>query len=133
MPDISAVAIREVCGSQISDDGQNMLLKTILSGDGSEAILAIPRSEILKLVELASLSQKQSDEILKTDPMEKPIFRVSWWEIGFDQNTKSAVLTLTFGSEEGSFSFQLWGTCPRLYSTLYWYMWAAPLSRSLIY
>ncbi|MDD4616148.1 MAG: hypothetical protein PHW76_03405 [Alphaproteobacteria bacterium] len=111
MVDVSAVAIREISGSQVTEDGQNMLIKTIQS-DGNELILAIPRSEILKLADVSALSQKQSDEILKIDPAIKPVFRVSWWELGFDKSTGTVMLTLTFGAG-GKLSFQLWGDMPK--------------------
>lgn len=110
MIQIPAIAVREVVGSSVTTDGAHLLL-TLIQGDGSELILAIPRSEILKLAQVAAVSHAQSSKILNVDPNHKPVFRVTWWELGFDKTTNSVVLTLTF--DGGKLSFQLWGNMPK--------------------
>lgn len=111
MGEFSATVVRELLGSLVTADGQHMGLKLGLA-DGSEQTLAIPRSEILKLVELAALSQTQSDQVLGINPQERSAFSATWWELGFEKASKTAVLTLTLASG-GKLSFQLPGNMPK--------------------
>lgn len=111
MPEIHALSIAQVAGSLVSDDGQHMVLR-LVQADGADVPIAIPRGEILKLAEAAAVSHAQSDKALNVDPNQKDAFHVTWWELGFDESSGTAVLTLTFGAG-GKLSFALSGNMPR--------------------
>lgn len=111
MTNILAIPINEISGAMVTEDGQKMLLKFV-QANGNDLILAIPRDQFLNFVDMAALSQKQSDDILKIDPNIKSAFHVKWWELGFDKTTKTAVLTLTFGAG-GKLSFRLSENMPK--------------------
>ena len=94
---IPATVITKVSGSLVSDDGQQMALK-LLQPDGTDLVLAIPRYEILNLVDVAAHARSQSDKILKVDPKTSVGHRVIWWDLAIDDTTNQVVLTLTFGA-----------------------------------
>lgn len=94
---IPATVITQVSGSLVSDDGQQMALK-LLQPDGTDLVLAIPRDEILNLVDVAAHARSQSDKILKVDPKTSVGHRVIWWDLAIDDTTNQVVLTLTFGA-----------------------------------
>jgi len=109
MTDTARISVAKVLSSQISSDGQFVLLK-VSQTTGDECELAIPRGTLLSVINHIALCKLQSDRSLKLESSFRESFKTSWWEMGYLPD-RSLALALTFGLG-GKLSFMLPGDIP---------------------
>jgi hypothetical protein len=104
MASIAAIPIKEVLGSETTDDGKHALVKT-RHADGTEVTLAVPRDELFKFIDCFALWAGQARSKAGVPKEVKQVFETSWFDLGGDA-TGSVVLSLTFGAG-GTLSFRM--------------------------
>jgi hypothetical protein len=78
-----------------TEDGERILIRMKLLR-GENAVLSLPASEVVTLIDVTAAANAQSDIITSTT--ELPATSVSWFELGEVENGDDFFLTLTFGS-----------------------------------
>jgi len=78
-----------------TEDGGRILIRMKLLR-GEDAVLSLPSSEAVTLIDVTAAANAQSDMI--TEATELPAAGVSWFELGEVEGDDDLFLTLTFGS-----------------------------------
>jgi hypothetical protein len=98
METITASPISEIDAMQITDDGMHMLLH-VKDGNGRPIVLAFPHDQLKAIVTCCAQAKRNSDLILKADPLASGVFDTDACSIVQPADTKDAVMTVTI---EGS-------------------------------
>lgn len=91
-PNIELLSIDEAV---TTEDGERILIRMKLL-QGEDAVLSLPSSEVVTLIDVTAAANAQSDII--TETAELPAASVSWFELGEVEGGDELFLTLTFGS-----------------------------------
>ncbi len=91
-PNIELLSIDEAV---TTEDGERILIRMKLLR-GEDAVLSLPSSEAVTLIDVTAAANAQSDII--TETAELPAAGVSWFELGEVEDGDELFLTLTFGS-----------------------------------
>lgn len=78
-----------------TEDGAHILIRMKLLR-GEDAVLSLPSSEAVTLIDVTAAANAQSELI--TETAELPAAGVSWFELGEVEGDDELYLTLTFGS-----------------------------------
>ncbi len=95
MAEHEAKLVKNAVGSLTTDDRQHMLLKLEMA-DGTETVLAFPQDQLGPLTELAALGLTRGEGA--ETALGKAAFKVVWWELGVEAQTKQFLLSLSLGS-----------------------------------
>lgn len=93
---IVAIPIAMVAGLKPTDNGSHALVK-LAQSDGNELVLAIPPDQLNQMIDGFAKVAGDARKAAGLDPKIRGSYKVSWWELGKNQNG-DPILTLTFGS-----------------------------------
>lgn len=103
MPAIAADIIKNITGSVVTTDGCHMVLQ-VRTIEGDDIVLAVPRDQIMQLVDHCAISDIQCKRTLRRGVESK--IAVNWWNSALDRESREFILALTFG-KGGALSFAL--------------------------
>lgn len=95
MTTVHATPIIAVLGSMAAPDGQHAFVRLQMP-DKSEPVLAMPASELFRMIEALAVSAAQIQKI--TGATGTPVYHSTWFEVGENPANGDVVLNLTLAS-----------------------------------